>query len=464
MSESLTSAFDRLVDARPPARPTILFDTATVLGGSIAGLLAARVLADHAGEVVIVERDELPAKPRPRPGTPQDQQVHTLLPAGHQWIERWLPGFTADALERGALLSGPDTTSTAFDGHRQVRADTDFRLFVAGRPLIETVLREHVIARPNVSVVRGRVTGLRFADGAVSGVAYYDGNENGNGERVLATDFTVDATGRASRVPAWLSEHGYDEPELERLAAPINYATALFHRDEPASELEVACALGLFAPGQGVGGVSVAAANAVEDDQWIVMLMGYDDARPGRTLDQFREITAGLPGVFGRAAAGAVTREIVTYHQAESRRRDFTGVRRFPAGLVSVGDAVASFNPVYGQGMSSAALHASCLSAHLTDGPDLAAPATGFFERQRLVVDAAWAISAGGDAERLDAVTGAAVPEEVSRQRQVLRQIVGATLVDPAVATAFNNVSYMLRHPATLADPAIVERAAAATG
>ena len=459
MSESLTSVFDRLVDARPPAGPTVLFETATVLGGSVAGLLAARVLADHARRVVIVERDELPGTPLPRPGTPQDQQVHTLLPAGQRWIERWLPGFTQVAVDRGAVLSGPGTTSTAFDGHRQVRTDTDFRLLVAGRPLLEASLREQVLARPEVSVVRGRVTGLRFRDDAVSAVAYLDDDR----ERVLTTDFTVDATGRASRLPAWLGEHDFDQPRLERLTAPINYATALFRRDEPTSELEILCALGLFSPGHGAGGVSVAAANAIEDDQWIVMLMGYDDSRPGRTLDQFREITAQLPGVFGRATAGPVTRAILTYHQEESRRRDFTGLRRFPARLVSVGDAVASFNPIYGQGMSSAALHGSCLSAHLTGGPDLSAPATGFFELQRTVVDAAWAISAGGDAERLDAVHGAEVPAEVSRRRQILRQITGATLSDPVVAEAFNSVSYMLRHPATLADPTIVERAVAAT-
>ncbi len=112
--------------------------------------------------------------------------------------------------------------------------------------------------------------------------------------------------------------------------------------------------------------------------------------------------------------------------------------------------------------MSSAALHASCLSAYLTSEPDLAVQATGFFDRQEMVVDAAWMISAGGDSERLDAMNGADVPEEVRQQRWALQQIMGATLTDPSVAAAFNSVSYMLRHPATLADPAMVERAIAA--
>lgn len=85
------------------------------------------------------------------------------------------------------------------------------------------------------------------------------------------------------------------------------------------------------------------------------MLTAFGEDRPGRTLAGLREICAKLPGAFAQATRGDVTREVVTYHQEESRRRDFSGLSRFPARLVSVGDAVASFNPVHGQGMSSAA-------------------------------------------------------------------------------------------------------------
>jgi 2-polyprenyl-6-methoxyphenol hydroxylase-like FAD-dependent oxidoreductase len=137
------------------------------------------------------------------------------------------------------------------------------------------------------------------------------------------------------------------------------------------------------------------------------------------------------------------------------------GLRRFPARLVSVGDAVASFNPVYGQGISSAALHASCLSDYLTADPDLAVPAAEFFGLQEVVVDAAWSISAGGDAARLDAIEGAEVPEEVRRQRWATSQLISASLEDEKVAEAFNAVAFMFAHPSSLADPALLERAIA---
>lgn len=133
-----------------------------------------------------------------------------------------------------------------------------------------------------------------------------------------------------------------------------------------------------------------------------------------------------------------------------------------PARLVSVGDSVASFNPIYGQGMSSAALHASCLSQYLGTGPDIRVPAAGFFGLQQVVTDAAWAISAGGDAARLDALSGAEVPEEVSRQRQAMDQLLRAACVDADVTRAVEDVTFMLAHPAALADPGLLDKAIAA--
>ncbi|MCD4525498.1 NAD(P)/FAD-dependent oxidoreductase [Nocardioides sp. cx-173] len=470
MTESPLPLFEEIVRVSPPGDPhgdlSVLLDTACVIGGSIAGLLAARVLSDHARRVVVIEADEPLAPGGSRPGVPQDQQVHTLLPAGHLWLERWAPGITEEAQSRGASLVGPDQAVTAFDGVRQAPDGAGHHLLAIGRPLLEALIRDRVTSLPHVSVVRGRATGLQYVDDAVSAVEYAPAAEGGRGDgstEVLEADFVVDAMGRSSRLSSWLRASGYTEPQLERLEAPINYATALFERPVTLAELATAGALGLFSPEYPSGGVSVAAANAIEDQQWLVMLMGYGASRPGRTIEEFRAACAGLPGVFSEATAGALTRDVVTYHQAESRRRHFTQASHFPARLVSVGDAVASFNPIYGQGMSSAALHASCLALYLGGEPDLGTAARRFFELQGVVVDAAWAVSAGGDAARLDAEKGTEVPDDVRQQRWAMEQITAATLLDGEVTRAFNDVTYMLRHPATLADPAVLARAVAAT-
>jgi hypothetical protein len=142
-------------------------------------------------------------------------------------------------------------------------------------------------------------------------------------------------------------------------------------------------------------------------------------------------------------------------------RWHFTELARFPARLVSVGDAVASFNPIHGQGISSAALHASCLSEYLVDAPQLTRAATEFLDLQTVVTDTAWTMSAGDDAARLDAIRGIDVPEDVARQRWTLEQVLQATLIDQSIAEAFTAVTNMVAHPSSLAEPALVERAVA---
>lgn len=455
MAESAATIFARITAAAPPSSAGVQFDTACVLGGSVAGLLAARVLADHANRVVVIERD--PAGPGTRSGVPQDKHVHTLLPGGLEWMERWLPGLTKEMRNGGAILAGPGYRATYLDGRRQVALGVH-DLLLASRPFMETAIRERVLQLPGVSLLQAQATGLDYSEDAVCGVRYNSGGDPG----VLGASFVVDAMGRGSRLADWLASGGYDRPETRRLPAAVNYATALFRRARRPEELEFQSSIARFAPPYSVDGVAVAAAQAVEDDRWIVMLMGYDDIRPGTDPESFRAACAQLPAPYPEAAAGEFAAGIATYRQADSRRRDFAGLRHFPGGLVSVGDAVASFNPVYGQGMSSAALHASCLSGYLGQRPDPRAPAAGFFELQEVVVDAAWTVSAGSDAARLDALSGAAVPEEVSRQRRAMDQIARAALVDEQVCRAFENVIFMTAHPDTLADPALLERAVAA--
>jgi 2-polyprenyl-6-methoxyphenol hydroxylase-like FAD-dependent oxidoreductase len=453
MAESEIAVFDRLVAGRPPERAESLTATACVLGGSIAGLLAARVLSRYANRVVVIDRDAADVQGQPRRGVPQDRQVHVLLPGGLGWMERWLPGLTQDLVDRGAVLGVPEQNAVYADGCRQVTGEHD--LLYASRPFLESRIRAHVMARPNVSALSAQASGLTYRGGAVSGVCYSAGGT----AQVLEADLVVDAMGRASQLSDWLAADRYDRPRLERLPTAINYTTAAFRRAQRPEDLEVTGSIARFWPPYPADGVAVAAATAIEDDRWLVLLMGYDNIRPGRTLDAFRAACAQLPPVYAQAASGALIGEIATYHQADSRRRHFAGAERLPARLVSVGDAVASFNPIYGQGMSSAALHASCLAEYLSADPALDRPATEFFELQQVVTDAAWAVSAGSDAARLDALSGAAVPDEVRDQRWAMSQIVQAACTDAGVGRAFDNVGFMLAHPATLADPALLARA-----
>ena len=450
MPPSPAEVFAQLGRTHSAANPVALLDTAVVLGGSVAGLLAARVLADYAGSVLIVERDDLAGADRR--GVPHGLQGHALLPGGLRQIERWFPGYTEQAVGLGAEFAGAGERAAFVDGVQTV-GTRDTVLLSLSRPFLEGQIRERVLALPNVRVLTGRAVGLDVGAGAVTGVRYLAGDT----EASVPAELVVDAMGRASKVADWLGEAGWTPPPLRRMVTNINYATGYFTRQPGADPIKAAIVRN--GPGYRRSDIAVAALNAVEDNRWMILLAGYDEDRPGRDgADFVARCRSELPAVFGAAVAGAQLGEIRTYHQADTRRRDFDRVG-LPAGLVAVGDAVASFNPAYGQGVSSAALHVSCLAAYLESVPALAEPATMFFDLQRVVVDAAWQISTAADAARLPPV--GRPPLRARMRRWLGSQVVAATVTNLAVAERFEAVATMLEHPSTLADPALALRAVA---
>ncbi|WP_306207696.1 FAD-dependent oxidoreductase [Actinoplanes sp. RD1] len=435
MTSLPTDIFRMLSRTTRPEVPERHLRRAVVLGGSIAGLLAARVLADHADEVVVVDR--------PGAGVPQRHQVHALLPGGRAQIERWFPGFTAEALAAGATLSMPAGIEAWVDEERAVSTPNAI-LLNATRPFLEAHLRRRALALPNVTATTGAATGLDYEDGQVSAVRL--------GTDRLTADFVVDAMGRSSRLADWLARDGWEAPELERMRIDIHYATAYLRRSDPHPALTAAISrCSPTYPRQ-----HISALNAVEDNRWTVLLAAYGDDRPSSDPGDFRARCAHLPAVFGQIAEREPIDHIETYHQGDARRRHYERVTRLPARLVSLGDAVASFNPIYGQGMSSAALQASCLSEYLCGRPDLTEPATAFFRLQAVVVDAAWTLSTSGDAQRIE-TTRPAFP--VRLQRALISQVLRAARSDVVVGTAFNDVTFMNTHPATLATPSLLARA-----
>ncbi|MFI6264972.1 FAD-dependent oxidoreductase [Micromonospora sp. NPDC051006] len=447
MPPSPARVFAALNAQRPPDEATPLMDKAVVVGGSVAGLLAARVLSDHAQSVVIIDRDDLHATGA-RPGVPQGTQLHALLPGGLAQLEQLLPGFREQAVARGAIEAPPATRRNYLDGRRKVVVPDDADSLAGSRPLLEGLIRQQVLRLPNVKTVTARATGL-VLDGAVTtGVRCDVGGVSG----VESGDFVVDAMGRSSRLSDWLEQAGWERPVTRRMTVDLNYATALFRRPEASPELTIA--LALHSPRMGLD-VAGAAFFAIEDGRWMAMMAGYGDNRPGRTAEDFvRRLREQFPPEFGEVAGGEMLGDVQTYRHADSRRRDFHALERFPAGLVSVGDAVASFNPVYGQGMTAAALHAAGLSMYLRSKPDLGVPAREFLAVQKVVVDAAWSMSTSADLA-LPHVDGP-YPRGYRITSWLSNQIVTATVTDVSIARRFNQVVSMREHPSSLATPGVV--------
>ncbi|MEV1072959.1 FAD-dependent oxidoreductase [Micromonospora parva] len=459
MPPSPSRLFAEIATAERPAETRVVMRRAVVLGGSIAGLLAARVLSDHAEEVLIVERDPSDVDAGPRPGVPQGSQVHALLPAGQVQLERWFPGIADEALALGAPPPprDPGTAKVFVNGVLGLppAATGTGPALITTRPFLEALVRRRTLAVDNIRMVYGRAEGVLFDERRVTGARYVP--EGGTEPVVEAADLVVDAMGRSSRLSDWLAEHGWPRPPLQRMPIKLNYATALFKRDEKVSDAWVAVFHTMAGRGRTarIGGI-----NSVEGDRWIMLVAGYDGDRPSRDAADFTaRCREHYPQMFGDIAEhGEMLGGVVTYHQADSRRRDFHKLDRLPAGLVAAGDAVASFNPVYGQGMTSATLHASCLSRYLRSGPKPHdEPARAYFDQVRVVVDAAWQISTTADIE-LPHVDGPYPPGyRVTKWFGDL--LFRASLTDPVLNARLGRVTTMLDHPAALSRPGTLLRA-----
>lgn len=468
MPRSRARRYAELLDVAggPPPATSPPLDRAVVLGGSMAGLLAARVLSEHAREVVIIEPDRSDVAAGPRPGAPHGTQVHGLLPAGQAQLERWFPGFAEAAAAGDGQFPPPANTSFFFDGRLRPITPVAGPALLATRPFIEGLVHGRTVQRENVRVVAGRAQGLVFRGERVAGVRYLPATadpvraaEDGPGEQQeLPADLVVDAMGRSSRLSDWLEQNGWPRPPMQRMPIKLNYATALFRREPGTSDIDgtsVAVCVCSPQPGQTarIGGF-----NVIEGDRWIMLIAGYGDDRPdGSLADYATRCRNDFPAPFGKLLERCeMIGDVVTYHQADSRRRDFHLLERMPAGLVATGDAVASFNPVYGQGMTSAILHAGCLAAYLRAQPDLEQPARSYFEQVRIVVDTAWQVSAVPDLA-LPHVDGP-YPRGYRIARKMGAAIMAASVTDSEINARLALVTGMLAHADTLMRPSLLLR------
>lgn len=460
MASSVARRFAEISAVQTTEPGEVFLRRAVVLGGSMAGLMAARVLSDHAEEVVIVERDGAASGGGPRPGVPQGTQVHALLPAGAVQLERWFKGFVDEAIAGGAVTPPQDGTRNRMyiDGHARPNPPVaaDIPVLITTRPFLEELVRRRTLAVPNIRQVGGRADGLVFDGDRVTGARYVPDGET---DAVpLDADIVVDAMGRSSRLGEWLEANGWERPPMRRMPIKLNYASALFAYDESVNDLW-SCVSQASAAATPDHRARIGGFLRVEGDRWIVLVSGYGDDRPSSdTTDFVTRCRRDFPSVFGDIAERAeLLGDVITYHQADSRRRDFHELRRFPAGLVAAGDAVASFNPVYGQGMTSATLHASCLSRYLRSKPSMSEPAMAYFDLVRVVVDAAWQVSTFADLE-LPHVDGP-YPRGYKLIRWLTGLVFQACLIDQAVNERLFRVTTMLAHPNSLAGPATVARA-----
>jgi 2-polyprenyl-6-methoxyphenol hydroxylase-like FAD-dependent oxidoreductase len=376
-----------------------------VIGGSLAGLMTARVLADHFDAVTIFERDRVEDQPALHQSIPQGNHLHTLLLGGQQVMASLYPGFLDQLATLGAVRcrAGKELvfylpTGKAFSltGTVQEPRDLGFDITCHSRGLLEHCVRQCTRQHPNVTFAgESTVQGLVYEGGRVCGVHY---NQCGEAH-ALATDFVVDAGGRRSQAPRWLTELGFQAPEDTTIGVDIAYASTKFrvpeNYDEPERVLVV-----LGPPPDFPNG---AVMEIIENQTWHVTLMGRFGDYPPHDAAGFLAFAQALhtPTLYDLIKDAERVADITAYRYPTSIRRHYERLTTFPERFVVLGDAISSFNPFYGQGMSSAALQVQALQQVLTERG--AAPlgleglAVAFFPKAAEITDTPWTLAAGRD-------------------------------------------------------------------
>lgn len=422
--------------------------SAIVVGGSIAGLLAARVLADFYDTVTVVERDQFPDGPEQRAGVPQARHLHVLLARGHQIIETLFPGLDAELDSAGVprVELGYDTTIYGRGGWIP-RFHSGIYTRSVSRALLEYAVRCRLVANPHVRFMEGWQVNDLATDAdrtRVTGVlAQTRGGSREQG--AVEADFIVDASGRTSHAPDWLKAIGYDAPEETVVNAFLGYATRWYNKAPGFNQFWKDLLIASIPPKNPRGG----GLWEVEGGRWVVTLAGVNRDYPPTDEAGFIDFARSLanPAIYDAIRDAEPISDIYGYQRTENRLRHFDRLPRWPHGFAVVGDAVCAFNPVYGQGITTAALQVEALQAALRQGA-----AGDIQKRIARVIQTTWLMATGED-YRYPSTEGPRPGFSTKLMHKYIDRVQVLLCSDADMAQTFTEVSSLLTPPAALFKP-----------
>lgn len=427
----------------------------------MAGLVAARVLSEHFDEVTLVERDPLPDSFEARKGVPQGRQLHALLARGEQILSDLFPGLVPALLEGGAVRFdfGRDARWFHFGVYKR-SFESGVLTTASSRPFLEGHVRRRVLAIPGVRCLDEHdVTGLvTSADrGRVTGVSI---RRRGDGaESALEADLTVDASGRGSMLPKWLVAAGYQAPEESVIRVDVKYCGRVYRRVEPSPYPWKL----LYVLGQAPESKRLGALFPMEGDRWISILAGVHGDHPPDDPEGYLAFAGSLPAPDMHRALSSLDplSDIVTYRFPANLRRRYDLLRRVPEGVVALGDALCSFNPIYGQGITTAALAALELGDCLVEqrrrrGGAIEGLARRFFERAASLTRIPWTMTTFEDLRSPE--IAADRPPGYAGVERYLSCVHRATDTDTEVYLRFLRAMHMTGSPLALMEPGIIAR------
>jgi 2-polyprenyl-6-methoxyphenol hydroxylase-like FAD-dependent oxidoreductase len=439
---------------------TLIGKQAVVVGAGMAGLPAARALADYFEHVVVLERDTLPVDASHRTGTPQGRHTHALLGGGQRALGDLFPGFEEDLAGAGAVpvRIGLEFRfeTPGFDPFPQ--RDLGWDAYAMSRPLIEFIVRQRVRQLDNITI-REHCRALELvssSDGAVVSAIRFE-NRGGEAETLMA-ELIVEASGRGYLTSSVLDSIGRPRPEDTIIGVDITYATAVFAVPDDAPT-DWKAVLTFDSPAEG-GAAAVMA--PLEHNRWIVTLIGRHGEKPPGDRNGFLDFARQLrtPTIHNALRKAEQLGEVTRFGFPASFRRHFDRLDEFPRGLLPFGDAICRFNPVHGQGMSVAAQEASLLhellQKRLGEPDPLAGLAVTFFAEAATLIETPWALAAVPDLAHTR--TEGHRPEDLQQRLEFGAGLNRLAAQDAAVHKLMLEVLHLLKPQSMLQEPELVER------
>jgi 2-polyprenyl-6-methoxyphenol hydroxylase-like FAD-dependent oxidoreductase len=333
--------------------------TVVVVGAGMGGLCAAAAVSGYFDEVVVVERDELPAEPQFRVGVPQGAHVHTFLGFAVEAIESLLPGIMDDLYAAGAVKIRRNFDVWFHDSYGPTpRRDVGILTPSVTRPLLEHIVRKRVTGLGNVRLVTGaRVkTYLSDSNGKVTGLSI---KFRGGSNEELSSDLVIDCAGRGSCLPRWLEEQGYGEIPAQTIEIDMGYTSGLFEPPEDLANETWACLMLAVPPG-----LRASYLTPVDGGLWLATMYGRAGDFAPREHIGFVEWTKGLahPCIHERLVQAKPVGQLRSFKIPKGVWRRFDKMERFPDAILPLGEVFTAFNPMYGQGISLAASQAQAIS------------------------------------------------------------------------------------------------------
>lgn len=379
------------------------FGHAVVIGSGIAGLTAARVLADYFARVTIIERDSQLDSPQFRRGVPQAHHAHSLPVRGQQLLEKQFPGLTAELISQGAVAvhGGSEMAFFVAGEYHQVRQQGGLITLSSSRPLLESAIYRRVAAQPKVRIFSEHgVEGLLVdrSKRRVTGVRLHRRGGWPAQEATLAADLVLDASGRDSQAPQWLADLGYTPPQETVVNAFTGYSSRLYRRPANFGESWKTLYVRPTPTHTTRGGVIL----PIEGNRWHVTLHGmagdYPPASEAGFLDFARSLLA--PQFYEALCAAEPLTEPRGYRRTENRTRHYERLPRYLEGLLVCGDAAFTLNPVHAMGMTAAVLGSLALDKTLQAygaAPNLAGLAGAFQQRLSRTMAELWKLTTDQD-------------------------------------------------------------------